>query len=313
VFTLARQFLEPQRWLIPPVAAWSIGLVLGYWLHEPLLNWLQWPLSSHDFYSPVASFDDFALQASLFLGCIFATPALAYSVLVTQRARFLGSISRRESSLILAGYSGSMLVSIAAAYVLLLPIALTFLSAIDASRLHPLIASASYLSFVLAYIGAFAVAVQFPLLVFAMNFFAPVSPAALARRRQLVILGTLGAALILPVAPDPVSQFLLALPIIVIYEGTIWGLAYLQRPRRSRQKLAPKPRPAQQRLPMAIAIPHRPRPATRPMPPMPPLPRRFPQPPPPPVPPRTVPAPRANPIEPIRRARPGVIDMREKK
>jgi sec-independent protein translocase protein TatC len=310
--------LEPQRWLVWPVVAWCAGLILGYWLHEPLLNWLQWPLSSHDFYSPVASFDGFELQASLFLGCIFAAPALAYSVLVTRRSRFVGSLTRREFPLVVAGFAGAMLVSIAAAYFILLPLALLFLGVIDASRLHPLIASASYLSFVLVYIGALAVVIQFPLLIFAMNYFDPVSPIVLARRRQIVILGTLGAALILPVAPDPVSQFLLALPVIFIFEGTIWGLAYLQRPRRARPAPATPRRLAQQRLPMAIAIPHRPRPAARPL--QPPWPRsaavqrpfRRPS---APAPPPSKPAarPRANPIEPIRRSRPSIIDMREHK
>jgi sec-independent protein translocase protein TatC len=301
---LAREFLEPQQWLVWPLVAWVAGIVLGYWFHEPLLNWLQWPLSSHDFYSPVASFDAFAVQAALFMGVILAAPVLAYTLLVTRRSSYLGSLTQRETAYVMAGFGGSMLVCLAAAYFLLVPIALLFLGAIDASRLHPLIASASYLSFVMVYIGAFAVALQFPLLVFAMNYFAPVSPAALARRRQVVILGTLGTVLILPVAPDPVSQFLLALPIIIIFEGTIWGLAYVQRPRRTVPAPPSRPRPSQQRLPMAIAVPHRPRPA------IPPRPFRRPAPPPPAVPPPRV---RANPIEPIRRSRPGIIDMREKK
>lgn len=85
-----------------------------------------------------------------------------------------------------------------------------------------------------------------------------VSPADLRKWRQLVIVGAFAAGVIVPVAPNPGAHFALALTLVALFE--LWLLLVALGHRR--HAAPPDPPPGQQRLPMAIAIPNRTRPAT---------------------------------------------------
>ena len=89
------------------------------------------------------------------------------------------------------------------------------------------------------------------------HFVRPVSLASLRRWREWLILGAFGAALILPIAPDPVSQILLVLPVVGFYEFSMWLLDWThRRPTRDPKPTAAPAPVAQPRLPMAIAVPN---------------------------------------------------------
>lgn len=247
--------------------AWSalvlgFGATVGYIWRDAILDWLQAPLHATLYYTNVTGAFEFLMQACLLVGILFAVPVLVYNLVAFVQPALPRPVSRRQ---IVGVVTASCLLTVSGvlfAYYVSLPAVLHFLRTIDVQHLHPLIAADSYLTFVMNYLAVFAAMFQLPLLMLFIDRITPIPPAGLRKWRRWVIIGAFAAALILPIAPDPVSQLMLALPVIVLYEISLW-LVVLVHSRHTKRHPAPPPpapvRPAPQRLPMAIAVPHRPR------------------------------------------------------
>jgi sec-independent protein translocase protein TatC len=206
------------------------------------------------YYSEVMGAFNFLMQACLLVGLLFAIPVVVYNLVAFVRPALPRPVSRRQVSGLVAASSLLSIGGAGFAYYVSLPLVLHFLSSVDVSHLHPLIAANSYLSFVLSYLGVFALIFQLPLLLLFIDHITPIPPAGLKRWRKWVVIVAFGAALILPVAPDPVSQIFLALPIVVLYQVSIW-LIELTHHHRTRVVRASEARPTPQPAP---ATTHRP-------------------------------------------------------
>jgi sec-independent protein translocase protein TatC len=226
--------------------AWSAlvlgaGAVLGYILRDPLLDWLQAPLHGNLYYTKITGAFDFLMLACLLVGLLCAIPVIVYNLISFVRPALPRPVSRRQIAALVTASSCLTIGGAAFAYYLSLPTVFHFLSTIDVSHLHPLIAADSYLTFVITYLAVFALIFQLPLILLFIDSVTPLPPARLRKWRKWVILGAFTAALVLPIAPDPVSQILLALPVVVLYEVSLW-LVVLANLRRRRAP-APHPRP----------------------------------------------------------------------
>jgi sec-independent protein translocase protein TatC len=272
--------------------AWSAlvlgaGAGLGYLWRDQILDWLQSPLHATLYYTNVTGAFEFLAQACLLVGVLVALPVFVYNLVSFVRPALPARVSNRTIVGVVAASCLLTVAGVGFAYYVSLPAALHFLRTVDVKHLHPLIAADSYLSFVMNYLAVFAIIFQLPLITLFIDRFTPIPPAALSKWRRWVILGSFGAALILPIAPDPVSQLMLALPVVVLYEISIWlvVLAHARRSRRRKLDRPPEPTPGPQRLPMAIAVPNRTRPQVQ----------------------------RRTAMDPIRTPRPQIIDLREQR
>jgi len=254
------------------------GIGAGYVWHGAWLGWLQAPLRSALYYADPGGAGGYLLPVCLLGGLLFILPVLTYRLVA-----FMRPDAPKRDPVLVAASSGLVVAGLLFAYFVTLPVALNFLRIIDVQHLHPLIAADSYLSFVINYLAIFVAASQLPLVILYADRLAPIQPGNLRKWQQWVLIGAFATVLILPVAPDPVSQVMLALPVAVLYELS-FGLVvfvHLMHDRRLSAAPPPPPLPGPQRLPMAIAVPHRPR-ASQP-----------------------------SRIDPIRSAGPAIIDMRK--
>jgi sec-independent protein translocase protein TatC len=87
---------------------------------------------------------------------------------------------------------------------------------------------------------AFGLAFELPVVLVLLSIAGVVTPSTLARWRKYAILVMFIVAAILT-PPDAVSQILLALPLCLLYEASIW-VAYLLVGRRERTARLPEPR-----------------------------------------------------------------------
>jgi sec-independent protein translocase protein TatC len=243
---------ELRRRLVWSVLALGVGSGLGYVWRDPILDWLQAPLHGTLYYSKITGAFEFLMQACLLVGVLLAIPVVVYNLISFIRPALPRPVSRARIASVVAASCLLTVAGVAFAYYVSLPAVLHFLATIDVSHLHPLIAADSYLSFVVSYLGVFAIIFQLPLLMLFIDRFIPLPPQRLKQWRKWVIVGSFTAALILPIAPDPVSQVMLALPIIVLYEVSLW-LIVLAYARRSRP-VRPQPTQLLQPLP---AVPPR--------------------------------------------------------
>jgi sec-independent protein translocase protein TatC len=89
------------------------------------------------------------------------------------------------------------------------------------------------------YVG-FGVAFELPVVLVLLALAGVVTPAQLAHWRRYAILALFTAAAILTPSPDAISQMLLAVPLCLLYESSIW-ISYLILGRRQRGVRLPEP------------------------------------------------------------------------
>lgn len=238
------------------VAVLFVGASAGYIFRQPIINFLQRPLGEQLYYtSPMGSFN-FVMQVCLLVGLVVALPIICYNLL-----RFVEpALSRRLSIRLILGV---LLVSfvlamagVAFAYYLTLPPALHFFRQVGTNSLRPLISINQYFSFILGYLGTFAVVFQLPLALLLINHITPFGPGGLRKWRKFVFIGAFAISLIMPSSPDPLSQISLAIPIIALYEISsllIW-MANRKKSRRTKRaqnistKLRKKLQPTEDQL-----------------------------------------------------------------
>lgn len=114
------------------------------------------------------------------------------------------------------------------AYYLIFPALFNFLLEYAKDAASPEPSLRFYLSLALNMLLAFGLAFQLPLAVFFLTALGVVTPAGLRARRRFAVLGAfIAGAVFTP--PDPVSQILMALPLIALYELSIFICAKVGR------------------------------------------------------------------------------------
>jgi hypothetical protein len=84
-----------------------------------------------------------------------------------------------------------------------------------------LITADEYFSFALAYIVGFALLFQLPLIILFINRIKPLRPSGMMKAQRYVILFSFIAAAILTPTPDPMNQFIMAVPLVILYQISI--------------------------------------------------------------------------------------------
>lgn len=112
------------------------------------------------------------------------------------------------------------------AYFLVFPLIFKFLAGVTPVGVNMATDIDKYLSFILGMFVAFGATFEVPVVVVLLNRMGVVSLAQLRQARPYVIVGAFVlAAVITP--PDVISQVLLAVPLIVLYEAGLWFCRFI--------------------------------------------------------------------------------------
>jgi sec-independent protein translocase protein TatC len=123
------------------------------------------------------------------------------------------------------------------AYIAVFPMVFGFITASAPKGVAVMTDIDKYLSFVMSMFLAFGVTFQVPVAVVAMVKMGFVSVAKLREIRRYVIVGAFIVGAILT-PPDVVSQFMLAVPLWLLYEAGIWVAVWMTRtPKESNTKV----------------------------------------------------------------------------
>jgi sec-independent protein translocase protein TatC len=106
---------------------------------------------------------------------------------------------------------------VAFAFFVIVPIALKFLLSFSSTYVVPMISIKSYIGFVGNFVLAFGIVFELPLVLVFLVKIGIATPAFLRNYRRHAILAILVLSAILT-PPDVISQLLMAVPLIVLYE-----------------------------------------------------------------------------------------------
>jgi len=191
---------------------------LSYMFAEEILGYLSRYVKNLVFIGPEEAFLSY-LKISLFSGLFCAAPVIIYNIL-----RFIWvALDKKERGAFLICLVLGVSLFLGGAffsYYLVLPVALNFLLGFSSEFLKPYISVARYISFCGFLMLAFSVAFETPLFVALLSRMKVLNSGVLRRKRKyFIILLFIIAAFLTP--PDVITQVLLAVPLIVLYEISI--------------------------------------------------------------------------------------------
>ena len=165
-------------------------------------------------------------------GTALAFPFIVYAIL-----RFVfPALTRREKfvlmTILLVG-TGFFLGGAVVAYAKTLPMVVVAFQAINEWVGIPstIIRIDGYISIVLKTIIAFGLVFQLPLIIFVLGWFGVISSESLRNKRRIAIVLAFVISMFLT-PPDPMSQIIMAIPLCLLYELSIWAVWLKERGER---------------------------------------------------------------------------------
>ncbi len=218
--------LEELRWrLLKSIISIFVMMVLCFLVSDQILDVLLYPGQNIDPPVPlqvlkVQTVFIIKLEIALFAGIILSLPVIFY-----QFWNFLApGLHLKERKILPAIVFASVacfLVGGMFAYFIIIPYALQFFLNLAPANIENNIALDFYIGFLLRLIIVFGVVFELPMLSFILTKFGILTPAFMRKYRRYAIVGAfiLGAIL---TPPDPTTQVFLALPIVILYEISIF-------------------------------------------------------------------------------------------
>jgi sec-independent protein translocase protein TatC len=236
--TLSEHLGELRRRLTICVIAVVIGIIVSAYFGEALIEFLKQPGedASDDFVlvflEPMENFVVY-FRVSMLGGLVLAMPVIVWQVL-----GFLSPGLRKEERKWLWGTAlGAgllFLTGVLFAYYVALPPALDFLLNFGDDIAEPTIRIGSYMDFVTRLLFWTGLSFEMPIVIMYLARFRVVNARQLVHWWRVAIVGAFVIAAIVTPSIDPVTQTLVAAPIIGLYIIGI-GLAFLVQPRESRE------------------------------------------------------------------------------
>ena len=214
--TFTEHLEELRSRLLKCLAALLIGTVICFWQIDRIVALLTLPVPQLYVMKPAEAFMIY-VKLALWSGAVLSSPILAWQfwafllpAFTHHEKKVLGIFVPASVFLFLAGILFS--------FFLVLPRGLAFLRSFASNSVQPLWSLESYLDFVILMVVPFGFFFNLPLILLPIAQMGLIDSTKLRQgRRYVIVLSFILAAVITPTT-DMVSQTLLAVPIIVLYE-----------------------------------------------------------------------------------------------
>lgn len=220
---------EFRNRIIKAIIGVIIGAVICLIFSKRLLNVLLWPTTRVDMpidiqVLKVQGMFIVTLEIAFFGGILVSLPFLLYQAwmfiapgLYKNEKRYVPRVITSATLLFLTG--------VAFAYFLIFPFALEFFLGLAPETVQTNIAIDFYISFIIRLLVIFGVVFQLPIMSYFLSKMGIITPVFMRKyRRHSIVVIFVMAALFTP--PDPFTQVMLAIPLILLYEISIY-ISYL--------------------------------------------------------------------------------------
>jgi sec-independent protein translocase protein TatC len=235
--TVIEHLKEFRHRLLISTIAFLIGGIVAYLIYDHVLDLLVAPLDDAGrlgevkvenlFVPGVTTAFVLKLKVSVFAGFVLALPVILY-----QLWRFITpGLEPREKRYAIPFVVGSLaLFSLGALFAyLVLPQTLSFLLGFATGRLEPLLLVDQYIRFAIFMVLAFGITFEFPLVLVSLGAAGIVSSARLRKLRRHAIVGSFIVAAVATPSGDPYTMTLMAVPLYVMYEGSLLIIRFLMK------------------------------------------------------------------------------------
>lgn len=228
---------ELRNRLLRSVIAIAVGFLLAYAFSEKIFAFLAAPITEATgkgnklVYTGLPDAFMSYFKISLVVGIIISFPFIIFQIW-----RFLApGLDNREKKYTLIFVISSSLLFFSGAlfgYFVMLPMVLNFLLGFAGQSLQPFVTMTSYLVFAAKSLLAVGIAFEIPFfLIFLAKMDILPYEKLRARRKYYILVIFIAAAVLTP--PDIVSQVILAVPLVILYELGTLGARLFTRPAKS--------------------------------------------------------------------------------
>lgn len=168
------------------------------------------------------------LQVVFFSGFVLSFPFTAWQVWQFV-VPGLKDIEKKASRFAIMFISLSFFAGIAFGYFVFLPVSLTFFAGFGTTLIENNIAVQDYISFFVGALLTAGLVFELPFLSYVLSKTGLLTPAFMKFYRKHAIVGLLIVAALVTPSTDLVTQLVIAVPMILLYEISIWISAYVNR------------------------------------------------------------------------------------
>ena len=227
--TLVEHLGELRARLLIALAAIVPAFAVAFAFHARLVAWLMRPLPDDRQLVTLGVTEPFFTGVKV---SAYAAVALALPVVLYQLWSFLAPAVeehvQRVVSIFVALATALFAGGVVFGYFILLPRAISFLTSFDEHLYDAQIRASYYLSFVSVTLLATGLAFELPIFVLALVRLRILTAERLRRNRRLGIFLVVLAAVLLPTV-DPVSLAFEAVPLLLLFELSIWLAVVMER------------------------------------------------------------------------------------
>ncbi len=229
---LLEHLLALRDMLVFAAISWSICVIVACVFSPQVLSWLKSPAAANE--ELLQGLDLTSGFSTMMSIAVWGGTALAFPFIVYSILRFIfPALTKKEKFVLLAILiSGTTLftVGVGLAYEKTLPLVVTAFQSINAWIGLPVttIRIEGYISIVLKTIIAFGMVFQMPLVLFVLGWFGIITSKGLREKRRIAIVLAFVVAMFLT-PPDPMSQIIMAVPLCLLYELSIWAIWLKER------------------------------------------------------------------------------------
>jgi sec-independent protein translocase protein TatC len=227
--TLVEHLGELRARLVISLLTLVPAFVVAFYFQEDIVHWLKKPLPDDKVVVTLGVIEPFttAVKVSLAVAVAVTLPVLLYQLwaflapaIETSVQRTVAVFATMATVLFATGVTFS--------YVVVLPRALDFLTNFNDDEFQVQIRASYYFSFVTLTLIATGLAFQMPIFILALVRLRILTADKLRRNRRIGIVFMVVFAVLLPTV-DPVSLTLEVVPLLLLFELSIWLSAFMEK------------------------------------------------------------------------------------
>lgn len=231
------EHLEELRWrIIKALIAVLVLTVICFYFSGHILDLLLFQIKGleHDINLQVLKVQTvfiIKLEIALIFGVVLSIPFILYQLFAFISPGLRPNEKKYVWPVIIFA-SVSFLIGGAFAYVIIVPLALDFFLGLAPASVTNNIALDFYFGFVSRIVLVFGVVFELPVVSLLLTRLGILTPEILKKyRRYAIVFMFIFAAILTP--PDPTTQIMLAVPMLILYEATIWISYFFKRKEKS--------------------------------------------------------------------------------